>query len=228
MISIIIPVYNQADKLKACLQSIRRQTYEYYEVIVVNDGSKDGSAAVAEANGLGLGYRFELISQENKGANAARNTGARNAKGEFLLFCDADLILEPPLLTSMLDALNSNPQASYAYSSFRYGRKIFKLWPFDTDRLLEMPYIHTSSLIRTDSFPGFDEDIKRLQDWDLWLTMLEKRQIGVWIDQILFTVQPGGSMSKWLPKFAYKAFPFLPSVKKYRQAVAAVKRKHNI
>lgn len=228
MISIIIPVYNQAKKLKLCLESIKRQTLENYEIIIVNDGSKDNSANIAFIYKEQFGYRLEIINQENKGANAARNAGARLAKGEFLLFCDADLILEPTMLKQMHETLQNNSSASYVYSSFKYGAKVFSLWPFDAEKLKEMPYIHTTSLMKKEHFPGFDENIKRLQDWDLWLTMLEKGHNGVWINQILFTVQTGGTMSQWLPRASYKIFPWLPGVKKYNQAVAIIRQKHHL
>jgi len=58
--------------------------------------------------------------------------------------------------------------------------------------------------------------------------MLEQWHSGIWIDQILFKVQTGGTISSWLPLFAYKIFPFLPSVKKYKKAIKIIKTKHNL
>ncbi len=228
MISIIIPTYNQSKKLDKCLESIKVQTYDNYEIIVVNDGSSDNTVEVARKYKTIFGLKFEYFEQENRGAPAARNYGAQRARGEFLLFCDDDIIMRPDMLEIMLNTLKENPNASYVYSSFKYGRKTFRLWPFSVEKLREMPYIHTCSLIRKEHFPGFDENIKRLQDWDLWLTMLECGYKGVWIDKVLFKVQPGGTMSYWLPSFAYKIFPFLPRVKKYKQAVEIIKKKHNL
>ena len=227
MISIIIPVYNQANKLSRCLESIIKQTYNDYEVIVVNDGSTDDLLNRIKNYELRI-TNFKVINQENKGSNPARNRGAREAKGEYLLFCDADIIMEPKMLEVMLSTLEKNPQASYAYSSFKYGFKIFKLWPFDAEKLKKIPYIHTTSLIRREFFPGWDENIKRLQDWDLWLTMLEQGRAGVWINKILFKARGGGTISSWLPSFAYKLFPFLESVKKYKAAEEVIKEKHGL
>jgi glycosyltransferase involved in cell wall biosynthesis len=247
MISIIIPVYNQAEKLAKCLESIANQTFTDYEVIVVNDGSSDNVKEVIEDFKKKLALQtlpetrlgaenpetpkvenVKLINQKNQGANAARNQGAKEAKGEFLLFCDADAVLAYDMLESMMEALKKHPKASYAYSSFKFGRKIFKLFPFNTDKLKKMPYIHTTSLIRTKDWPTFDEKIKRLQDWDLWLTMLEQGKTGVWINKVLFEVVGGGTMSTWLPSFAYKLLPWLKTVKKYNKAVAIIKAKHNL
>jgi glycosyltransferase involved in cell wall biosynthesis len=231
MISIIIPVYNQADKIGKCLQSIARQSFSDYEIIIVNDGSTDGlnDALKDLVPGLNInGQKIKIIGQANQGANAARNRGEKDAMGDYIIFCDADVIMEPGMLEEMNLALIKNPSASYAYSSHRFGKKLFRLWPFDSEKLKEMPYIHTTSLIKRTDFPGFDPSLKRLQDWDLWLTMLENGHRGIWIDKILFTVQTGGTMSSWLPSFAYKLLPFLPQVKKYNKAVSVIKAKHHL
>lgn len=89
-----------------------------------------------------------------------------------------------------------------------------------------MPFIHTTSLLRRNDFPGFDENIKRLQDWDLWLTMLEQGRTGVWLPEYLFMVKTGGTMSKWIPKFFIRYFRRSKKVGDYLQAVDQVKKKH--
>lgn len=93
-----------------------------------------------------------------------------------------------------------------------------------------MPYINTAALIRKEHFLGFDEKLKKFQDWDLWLTMSEAGHSGVWLNQILYRVNTGGAqtMSHWLPGPAYKFLPFLSAVKKYNQAKAVIMKKHNL
>jgi hypothetical protein len=93
-----------------------------------------------------------------------------------------------------------------------------------------MPYIHTTTLLRRDHFPsaGWDENIRKLQDWDFYLTMLDEGHTGHWIDQVLFTIRPGGVYSHWMPKSFYRFFPFLSSVQRYEKAVAIVKKKHHL
>lgn len=229
MISIIIPIYNQADKLFQCLDSIKKQIYNNYEIIIVDDGSIDNLGKVLGKCKSIFGIKLSVAEQENQGAPSARNNGFGKSKGEYLLFCDADAILKPQALGIMLQALQYNPKASYAYSSFLWGKKLFKLEQFNAKKLKQMPYIHTMSLIRREHFPknGWDESIKKLQDWDLWLTMLDQGHVGIWIDQVLFKIKPGGVYSNWLPSFAYKLFPFLPSAKRYKEAVEIIKMKHN-
>lgn len=230
MISIIIPVYNQAEHLDNCLASIKEQTYGNYEIIVVNDGSKDDIKSVINKYRPIFDSKLFYFNQKNRGAGAARNRGAESAKGKYLIFCDADIIMEPAMLELMLAMLKHNPQASFCYSSFIWGKKRFMLWPYDAEKLRQMPYINTASLIRREHFPGFDEKLKRFQDWSLWLTMSEAGHHGVWLNQILYKVNLGGAqtMSHWLPSLAYKLLPFLPAVKKYNQAKEIIRKKHNL
>jgi glycosyltransferase involved in cell wall biosynthesis len=232
MISIIIPVYNQAEKLIKTLASINEQSYKDYEVIIVNDGSSDNVEILCAEylKKLETANHYFFLNQTNHGAPAARNHGFKESKGEYLLFCDADAILHPQALEYMLSYLEANTSASYAFSSFLWGKKLFKLTDFDPEKLKCQPYIHTMSLIKRADYPenGWDESIKKFQDWDLWLTMLEAGKIGVFVPEVLFTVSLGGTISSWLPSFAYKLFPFLPAVKKYNQAMKIIKDKHGL
>lgn len=229
LISIIIPVYNQAAKISDCLDSILNQTYPHWEVIVVNDGSSDDIDQVIENYKTKFPKeKFFYFSKPNEGANPTRNFGQKKAQGGYLLFCDADIILEKDALEKMAHVLDTNTDVSFAYSSFYYGPKLFKLFPYDEARLKSMPYIHTSSLIRASDFPGFDPMIQRLQDWDLWLTISEQGKRGQWIDKALFRVKTSGHISTWVPKITYKILPFLPTVKNYKEAVQIIKQKHGL
>ena len=87
MISIVIPLYNKEASIKQSLKSVLSQSYDDFEVVIVDDGSADGSVAVVEAIN---DPRIRLIKQENGGPSKARNTGVKNAKGEWILFLDAD------------------------------------------------------------------------------------------------------------------------------------------
>ncbi len=224
-ISIIIPAYNCSKTINSCLQSVFNQTFSDFEVIVVNDGSKDD---LKIAMRLWMD-KVKYIEQENKGAPSARNRGFTESSGEFVIFLDADIIAKPSMLAKLYKKLEESPKFSYAYSSFLWGWKKFKLWNFDEEKLKQIPYIHTSALIRREHFPGFDPNLKKFQDWDLWLTMLKKGHKGIWVDEILFKVTAEGTMSSWLPKFAYR-LPFLKSKHKdkYEKAMAIIKDKHNL
>lgn len=233
MISLIIPIYNQADKLEACLKSIEQQSFRAYEVIIVNDGSNDGVedifANFIKENKITNNYLF--INQLNQGAPAARNRGLKEAGGDYLFFCDADAILKPEALETLLKSLEAKVEAAYSYSSFYWGKKFFKVGPVDEQRLKKAPAIHTMALIRVADFPAqaWDESLKRFQDWDMWLAIyFERNKLGVFVDQALFSVSTGGTISAWLPSFAYKLLPFLPRVKKYQQGIKIIKNKYDL
>ena len=230
MISIIIPLYNQGKELDKCLASIEKQTYQNFEIIIVNDRSCVKLSKIYKKYKQTFGYKLELLNnQSNHGAPYSRNKGYERSKGEFLLFCDADIVMEPEMLQTMLDALKNNRNVSYAYSSFKFGLKKFKLCKFSIEKLKMMPYIHTSSLIRREHFVKFDENLKKFQDWDLWLSLLGNHHVGIWIDKTLFKIiQTNATMSNWLPSPFYKLFPFLPEVRRYNSAVQIIKNKHNL
>jgi len=225
-IDIIIPAYNASQSLTACLLSIWKQTFKAFRLTVVNDGSTDDTAKILKR----YSDRLNIIEQSNQGASAARNAGAKQARAEFIIFVDADIILQPKMLEIMHKTLVNHSDASYAYSAFKFGRKKFKLWKFSANQLRRMPYIHTTSLIRRKHFPGFDEKLKRFQDWDLWLTMLVKKHHGIFIKEILFKVKAGGMMSTWLPSFFYVApmFKKHKEVEAYQQAKKIIFEKHHL
>ena len=101
MISVIVPVYNVETYLEECLDSIQNQTYTDFEVLLVNDGSTDGSQAICERY-CQADKRFRLINQSNQGQSVARNTGVAASRGEFIAFVDSDdIILANYLETSM-------------------------------------------------------------------------------------------------------------------------------
>lgn len=99
-VTVVVPVYNGADTLAACLNGLQSQDFaqEQYEVIVVNDGSADNSAAVA------ADFRVRLLEQDNQGAPVARNLGLTNARGSWVAFTDADCIPSRSWLSSLVNA----------------------------------------------------------------------------------------------------------------------------
>lgn len=227
-ISVIIPVYNGADKIVACLNSVFNQTYNNLEVIVIDDGSTDNLLLALTS----CKNTLTILHQENRGAPAARNYGFKISTGELVIFLDADILLTPSALEKMYLALKTDQEAAFAYCSFRFGWKKFKLWPFNYEKLKQLPYIHTSALMRREVFPGFDESLKKFQDWDLFLTIAERGGRGVFIKQVLFRVMSGGTMSAWFPKIFFK-LPFKTQkikdqIAKYDQAKEIIRQKHGI
>lgn len=130
-ISVIIPVYNSKKYLEACVQSIREQTYRNLEIILVDDGSTDGSSQLcdwlAEQD-----ERILAIHQENGGLSAARNSGLEICTGDYITFVDSDDLLLENFVQILLDAAEQE-QADIAISSFQYyyGTEILPAAPKD-------------------------------------------------------------------------------------------------
>ena len=101
MISVIVPVYNVEEYLEECLESIRKQTYQDIEVILVNDGSTDGSQAICEYF-CQTDKRFRLINQKNQGQSVARNRGVKESLGEYIMFVDSDDVVSLGLLEQLM------------------------------------------------------------------------------------------------------------------------------
>jgi len=233
LISVIIPTYNSKKTLIQCLEHIFNQTFKNIEVIIVNDGSTDNTQEELTKFKNRTQYQVKIINQENQGAPKTRNRGFAESHGEYVIFVDSDVFLKPDCLEKMLTQLKNHPEKAYTYCSFKWGFKKFKLWEFDVNKLKQMPYIHTTSLIRRECFPdsGFDPNLKRFQDWDLWLTMLTQGHEGVWVPEVLFTTQTKkNTMSSWIPAFIINHFPWLAKnkVKEYNKAKEIILKKHNL
>ena len=103
LISVVVPVYNTEKYLRRCVESIRAQNYKNLEIILVDDGSSDGSYVLMQklaAEDPGT----KIFTEENGGASKARNTGVRNATGEFVSFIDSDDYIEPEMIESLVSA----------------------------------------------------------------------------------------------------------------------------
>lgn len=165
MISVIIPTGDESKIPKSTLESIEQQK-------------------TADK------FLIETITMTGPDVQVNRNRGAALARGDFLFFCDEDVTLHPQCLEIMYDALTEFPDASFAYCDYdRTGAftGTYHSRFFDPEALKWGNFISTMSLIRKEDFPGFAEEVPRLQDWDLWLTMLENGKKGVYIAAPLFT-----------------------------------------
>lgn len=133
----------------------------------------------------------EIIVNNNfGGAPKKRNEGFDKSTQEFVFFCDDDILLPKDLLEKLYKLLVANPNKAYAYTGYHgivmhpnthpmRGNFQIPSIPFSGEKLRQGNYISTMSLVRRDSFPRFDESLKRLQDWDVWLTMLAKGHEGI-------------------------------------------------
>jgi glycosyltransferase involved in cell wall biosynthesis len=180
-VSIIIPAYNAMKYLPETVATVFQQTYEDYEVIIVNDGSTDDVARwVIEFNHP----KIKLISQENQGLSGARNTGINNAQGDYIALLDADDLWHPTKLEKQVKLLDQSPEAGLVYTwtalmneSGQLTGRFFgakdegKVWK----KLIEFNVVGCGSvpLIRRTCFEKvglFDRNLRSfVEDWDLWL-----------------------------------------------------------
>lgn len=161
-ITVIIPCKRDSTA-DITLNSLDLQTYQNFDLVVVPD--------------------------KGKGANWARNEGFKQCNTEYVLFSDNDIQWKSHGIGSLLYALERHPKASYSYGRFELGGVVVGHQLFDPVQLLKRNYISTMSLIRSKDFPGFDEKIKRFQDWDLWITMLKQGKRGVYCNDLIFTTE---------------------------------------
>lgn len=194
MISVIIPTYNCEQFIPRLIRSIRKQQPEKFEIIVIDDGSTDGTYKFFEDKPL----RYIRLS-EHRNANYARNKGLEGARGEYVFFCDADAVLYPDCFVMLREALERNPDKSYAYCKMDVWPDVVKdntvyarhRAPGDLtpEQIRKKPCLSFMSLFRRKDLPErLDESILRLQDWDLYLTLLEQGKTGIYVDKFLFGV----------------------------------------
>ncbi|MBQ4529140.1 MAG: glycosyltransferase family 2 protein [Lachnospiraceae bacterium] len=107
MISVIVPVYNCEEKLNRCVESILNQSYNKLEVILVNDGSTDGSLEICNQYGK-TDSRIKVVDKENAGVSAARNTGIEHAQGEYIQFVDSDDYIEKDMCKILVKAMEES------------------------------------------------------------------------------------------------------------------------
>jgi glycosyltransferase involved in cell wall biosynthesis len=177
LVSVVIPAHNAAGTVVAAVDSALAQTRSNLEILVVDDGSTDGTSDVLR----GYGDRIRVLPQEAKGPSCARNRAAQLARGEWLAFLDADDLwreekLERQLATAREDAGLVHTGTENFGDLSHIGR--YRDTPTDRGCLFELlllrgNFVTTSSVIlRTDWFRrlgGFDEALHVCEDWDLWL-----------------------------------------------------------
>lgn len=186
LVSIIIPCYNRAEYLGETIESALAQRYQTVEVIVVDDGSTDTSAAVANR------YPVRLLRQANSGVAAAMNTGIAASNGELLSTLGSDDLMDPSYLDACVEGLRLDPGASFVYTQmimFGAVNRVYPVREFDPETLAENDYIPAAFVMRRAAFDAagpFDTRIVRCEDWDLLLTMAERGMRGVFIPRPLF------------------------------------------
>lgn len=193
LVSVVIPCYNDKNYIQETIQSIERQTFQNFEVIIIDDGSDDATKQVLQ--GL-INDRTKVISQKNSGPSSARNRGFNVADGNYILTIDADDIVEEIFLEKAVAILNENAGVGAVSSHCRVFIKnheiisehkprggILKDFLFDNNSV-------SFALIRKEAWRdvgGYDEAmLTGFEDWDFWISTTKKGWEVYMIPELLF------------------------------------------
>lgn len=176
LVSVVVPTYNRADLLRLTIESVLGQTYPAVELIVVDDGSSDGTPALLDE----YAGRLTAIRQQNQGGAAAANRGFEASSGELVTFLDHDDLMYPDKLARQVQAMQAMPDVAVCNCRFdtidEHGKRIRSAKPLpDSDvvqHLLEYNFIWSGGpLIRRETLlrVGLHDEANWCADWDMWL-----------------------------------------------------------
>lgn len=121
-VSIIIPTFNNFTTIRRCLDSVLNQTYSLYEIILINDGSTDGTEKICEEYSI-LNNKIRYYSQNNQGVSSARNNGIKNSIGEWITFVDADDFVSKDFIEALISRVNETNSDFCLSQMFRYNNE---------------------------------------------------------------------------------------------------------
>lgn len=207
LISVIIPVYNGERTIRETIESVLNQTFSDFELIVINDGSRDKTLDIIVSI---KDLRLKVFSYRNAGLSASRNRGFSHASGKFIAFLDADDLWTPDKLEAQLRTLQENPQAAVAYSwtdhidecgQFLSPASYTTISGDVYARLLIGNFLTNGSnaLIRAEALTkvgGFDESLAAAEDWDMWLRLAARYHfVAVPSPQVLYRISTNSMSS---------------------------------
>lgn len=186
LLSVIVPYYNMGAYLEETLASIFASTYRPMEVVVVNDGSDDPASVKLldrlEARGL---PGFRVLHTDNQGLPAARNNGARSARGEWIAFVDSDDLVEADFFRRCVDVLNRYENVAFVYSwvrCFEDFRGIWPTWNAEFPYLLARNMLAPLAVVRRCAFlkSGNKKEMEyNFEDYEGWVSLLKAGGVGV-------------------------------------------------
>lgn len=208
-VSVVIPVYNREKFLKRAIDSVLAQTFDDFEIIVVDDGSTDGTPELLQC------YKDQIITirQENAGAAAARNAGIAAARGEFLAFLDSDDEWRADKLFAQIEYCKTHPHFALVYTdmvevvddvqvheSYLRSGAYRRVGEGNLYRsLLEENFIFTPTVLLRRKVAielgGFDTDLKICEDRDLWLRVAQVYPIGFLDRPLTVRYRHGGNLT---------------------------------
>jgi glycosyltransferase involved in cell wall biosynthesis len=188
LVSVVIPTWNRAKMVREAIDSVLSQSYKDFEIIVVDDGSDDGTRAELDSYGRAV----RVVSQGRAGPAAARNTGAGSSRGKYLAFLDSDDLWLPEKLAAQVEFLESAPQFRICQTEEIWVRRGVRVNPKKRHRKpsgdvfkasLALCLVSPSAVMMTrkllDEIGGFDERLPVCEDYDLWLRIAAREQVAL-------------------------------------------------
>ncbi|MES4905916.1 MULTISPECIES: glycosyltransferase family A protein [unclassified Streptomyces] len=184
VVSVVIPCHGYGHYLPQAVHSVLAQTYPDWELVVVDDGSTDDTAAVARSLiAEHPGRRIRLLRQANAGVSAARNAGVAATTGRYVLPLDADDVIAPTMLERTVAVLDQRPEIAIVstdvsvFTDDGLPAQVLQLPAYDKDLLLRRLIMFYCSLYRREvwqSVGGYAEDMRTGEDWDFWIACAER------------------------------------------------------
>jgi len=184
-VTVVIPTFNRKEFLEQAVETVRLQTYEPLECVVVDDGSTDGTRDFLDS--LDYGALKTVYHEENRGQSVARNAGIEAASGEYVLFLDSDDVLYTHAAGALVEAMESQPdECAGAFASTKLVKSNGRITKRDVpDGTLTKPTFENARAIgglscrmfrrnALEDVGGFDESLSRRVDLDLYLKLLKK------------------------------------------------------
>jgi hypothetical protein len=213
-VSVVIPYFNRAQWLELAVDSVLGQTFQDFEVIVVDDGSEERTVLRDSATDP----RIRYVRQEHQGASAARNHGVRLARGKYVAFLDADDLFEPNKLTVQVGQMQDMPDVALSHTSYRRidatgndledvrsGTFSGVVYP---SIVTQCPIATPTVMVRKDVFDAqgleFPESVASGEDTMLWIDFARWNRI-LGIDQVLAKVRIHGRNAYSNPRVQYEA-----------------------
>ena len=197
LFSVIIPTFNRSHVLLRAVDSVLKQTYKNFELIVVDDGSTDETQTILEGH-IKEG-QIKYLRQENKGVSSARNFGVRNSKGDWLAFLDSDDEWLKSKLEKQVELLQKRPELRLIHGEelwVRNGKRVNqkkihqKFGGFIYEKCLPLCLISPSAVIIErklyEEMGGFDEEFVVCEDYDLWLKITSLYEVGFVTEPIIY------------------------------------------
>jgi glycosyltransferase involved in cell wall biosynthesis len=240
LISVVIPTFNRAHFIGQAISSVAQQTYRPIEVLVVDDGSDDGTESVVAT--LRDSNRFPNVSlkyfrQDRKGGNAARNLGIQHAAGEWIAFLDSDDQWQAEKLEKQIRLVQSQPQFRAVYCGLqslnletgetRLVHNDYRSGNLLSDLLVRDVTAPTSAyMVHRDVFAqvgGFDCELEARQDWEMWIRIATKFQIGAVPEPLTIYCEHNGPRTNSDPLREIRAYQRIRS--KYHPHLSAESRR---